>query len=238
MAKRTGGPTRTDAVYEQLRSDILGGVLESGTRLKFPELCAKYDTSVGVAREALTKLVSAGLVQSEPHLGFVVTQLTLEDLAELTQARIELETLVLRLSIQEGDVDWEAQVVAAHHVLERTPFVDSTSATQSTRGWAEAHAAFHLALLNGCKNRRLVEIARTLRDEAELYRQWSVAPGRGKGRDVAKEHREIMQATVARDADRAVERLRDHIVLTTQLLQPQAEQEPKPKRRKRTVNSA
>jgi DNA-binding GntR family transcriptional regulator len=236
MSKSSGGPTRTDAVYEMLRSDILNGVLESGARLKFPELCEKYGTSVGVAREALTKLASAGLVKSQPHLGFVVTPLSIGDLAELTEARIELETLVLRLSIQDGDVDWEARVVAAHHVLDRTPFVDGTSPGQSTRAWAEAHAAFHLALLDGCANRRLFEIAKTLRDEAELYRQWSVAPSRGKGRDVAKEHREIMQATVARDAGLATDLLREHIALTTRLLQPEPEQ--KPKRRKPAPKSA
>ena len=230
MPKSSGGPTRTDAVYEMLRTDILNGVLESGARLKFPELCSRYETSVGVAREALTKLAGAGLVKSQPHLGYVVTPLSLDDLAELTQARIELETLVLRLSIKDGDVDWEAQVVAAHHVLERTPYVDGKSASQSTRGWAEAHAAFHLALLEGCANRRLFDIARSLRDEAELYRQWSVAPGRGKGRDVAKEHREILQATISRDADRAADLLRDHIALTTKLLQPE---EPKPKATRR-----
>jgi DNA-binding GntR family transcriptional regulator len=242
MPKNSGGPTRTDTVYELLRTDILNGVLESGMRLKFPELCARYDTSVGVAREALTKLASAGLVKSQPHLGFVVTPLSLDDLAELTAARIELETLVLRLSIQDGDVAWEAQAVAAHHVLERTPFIDEKSAGQSTRAWAEAHAAFHLALLEGCKNRRLFEIARTLRDEAELYRQWSIAPGRGKGRDIAKEHREILQASIARQADRAADLLRDHIALTTRLLQPEPEETSKPKartaRRKQAPRSA
>jgi len=234
MPRTSAGPTRTDAVYGRLRADILGGVLESGSRLKFPELCTKYDTSVGVAREALTKLAGAGLVKSQPHLGFVVTPLSSEDLTELTAARIELETLVLRLSIQDGDVDWESRVVAAHHVLERTPFVDERTPDRSTQGWADAHAAFHLALLDGCANRRLFEIAKTLRDEAELYRQWSVAPGRGKSRDIAKEHRQILQATIGREADRATDLLREHIALTTRLLLPEPETRPKarPSRRK------
>jgi DNA-binding GntR family transcriptional regulator len=225
--------TRTDVVYEMLRSDILNGVLESGVRLKFPELCSKYDTSVGVAREALTKLASAGLVKSQPHLGFIVTPLSLDDLAELTEARVEVEPLVLRLSIQDGDVDWEAQAVAAHHVLERTPFVDGEIASQSTRAWAEAHAAFHLALLEGCRNRRMFEIAKTLRDEAELYRQWSVAAGRGKGRDIAEEHRAILKSAIARDAERATALLSEHIRLTSRLLQPEPDE--KPQRRKRSA---
>ena len=234
MPTSSAGTTRTDALYEVLRADILSGVLESGTRLKFPELCARYGTSVGVARETLTKLVATGLVKSQPHLGFVVTPLSIDSLTELTEARIELETLVLRMSIQDGDVGWEARLIAAHHVLERTPFVDTGAATSSTRGWAEAHAAYHLALLDGCHNRRLFEVAKTLRDEAELYRQWSIAPGRGKGRDIAKEHREILKAAIARDADRAAKLLTDHIALTTQLLLP----EPEKPARKRAAKRA
>jgi DNA-binding GntR family transcriptional regulator len=171
-------------------------------------------------------------VRSQPHLGFVVTPLSLADLAELTEARIQLETTVLRLSIQDGDVDWEAKVVAAHHILERTPFSDETT-DSTTRSWAEAHAEFHLALLDGCHNRRLFEIARTLREEAELYRQWSVSPGRSKGRDVAKEHREILRATIARNAGEAADLLAAHITLTTSLLQPDPETPPKRRPRAR-----
>ena len=231
MPKSNGGPTRTDAIYEVLRADILSGALESGQRLKFPELCSRYETSVGVAREALTKLAAAGFVKSQPHLGYVVTPRSLDDLADLTEARLQVEPLVLRLSIQDGDVAWESRVVAAHHVLDRTPFIDETSGSRSTRDWAEAHAAFHLALLDGCANRRLLAIAKSLRDEAELYRQWSVAPGRGKGRDVAQEHREILNATVSRETRLASDLLHEHIALTTRLLQPES----KPKRRKQAT---
>jgi len=214
----TTGVTRTDGVHARLREDILGGVLPPGQRLKFPELCKRYDTSVGAAREALTRLESAGLVRGQAHQGYVVTPLSVEDLSELTAARVEIECLVLRMAIAEGDVRWEADAIAAHHLLERATYLDPDNPARSTAEWAAAHAAFHEALLAGCGNRRLREVATGLRDEAELYRQWSITPALAKGRDVAAEHRAILDAAVARDLELAVRLLGEHISLTSRLL--------------------
>ena len=58
--------TRAERIYVSLRSDILTGRLLPGQRLPFAELGTRYATSVGVLREALSRLVEQGLVQSEP----------------------------------------------------------------------------------------------------------------------------------------------------------------------------
>ncbi|MGW4029220.1 GntR family transcriptional regulator [Streptomyces sp. NPDC004838] len=219
-----GGTTRTEGIYQKLRHDILGGRLVPGERLKFPDLCERYETSVGAAREALTRLKAEGLVRAQPHQGYMVTPLSHEDLADLTQARVEIESLVLKLSVQEGDMRWEADAVAAHHLLERTPFLSDDGGTHTGESWTKAHAAFHLALIAGCPNRRLAATARALREEAELYRQWSV--GQEPDRDLAGEHRAILAAAVERDADLAAALLRDHISHTTRLLISCAVDEP------------
>lgn len=210
--------TRTDDLYQRIRADILGGRLHPGQRLKFSELHARYEGSVGAAREALTRLVSEGLVKVQSHQGYTVTPLSHEDLADLTQARIEIESLALRLSVASGDLDWESAVVAAHHRLARAPFFSTTDRDRPSDEWTAAHARFHLALIAGCPNRRLLRAAQSLREEAELYRQWSVAFGQEPDRDLAGEHQRLCDAAVARDADRAVDLLRDHIAHTAQLL--------------------
>src|SRR5580704_10239777 len=96
LPKRTEKRTRVDDLHMTLRADILAGRLPPGRRLKFPELCALHGVSVGVVREALTRLAEQGLVRSEAHQGFEVVALSLEDLVELTAARIELEGIVAR----------------------------------------------------------------------------------------------------------------------------------------------
>lgn len=225
MAK-SGASTRTDGIYQRIRADILSGRLVPGARLKFPELSQRYETSVGAAREVLTKLAADGLVVTRAHQGYVVTPLSHQDLAELTQARVELESLVLRLAVLEGDIQWESRAVAAHHVLERTTFRNPADPAHPSDEWSVAHAGFHAALLSGCGNQRLVGMARSLRQEAELYLQWSVSFGTEPDRDLPGEHRRILEAAVARDADRAAELLRDHIAHTAQLLITCAPDEP------------
>lgn len=218
MERAIGGATRTGGLYDRVRADILGGRLQPGHRLKFPEFSQRYGTSVGASREVLVRLAAEGLVRSEARKGYLVTPLSHSDLAELTHARVEIESLVLRLSIREGDMQFEAQAVAAHHVLERALYLDDDDPTHTTDAWAVAHAVFHRALLVGCANRRLLGTALALRDEAELYRQWSVALGGEPSRGVLDEHRMLLQFTVARDADAAAQQLRDHIAHTTQVL--------------------
>ena len=203
-----------------LRSDIFAGRLVPGQRLKFPELSQRYDCSIGAAREALTKLVAEGLVTTQPHQGYAVTKLSYEDLFDLTRARMETEPLVFKMSVESGDVQWESDVLAAHHILQRAPYFDKDDSARLSDEWVSAHGAFHTALLSGCRNKRLFAIVSSLRQEAELYRQWSVLFEQDSSarRDVAGEHEGLLEAALAREPELAQARLREHIAHTASLL--------------------
>ena len=205
-------------MFAAVRGDILAGRLTPGSRLPFAELCARYDASMGVLREALSRLAEQGLVLVEPQQGYRVTPLSVEDLADLTAARVRIEGLVLREAIDAGDLGWESQVIAQHHTLVRTPQVDPADPGRFAEAWTGAHAAFHASVLAGCGNRRLRVIADGLRDSAELYRQWSRPLGHDEDRDIAGEHRALLDAVLARDAETAVGVLTRHIEHTTAVL--------------------
>jgi len=216
MAKRGGSGTRAEELYERLRSDVFMGRLRPGQRLKFPDLCEMYGTSVGPAREALTRLTSERLVTLQAHLGYAVAALSSDELTDLTTARVELEGLAFGHAIRSGDERWEADVVATHHML----VLRERQARGGVRGddWHLAHEAFHAALLAGCGNRRLVQIAQDLRAETQLYRRWA-APLLGEAnRDPAAEHAALADAALSRDVEQGVQLLRDHIAHTTQML--------------------
>lgn len=227
-----GSVTRTQEVYDRLRADILAGRLPPGSRLPFTRLTARYDASMGVLREGLSRLAAQGLVQAEPQQGFRVTPLSEQDLRDLTAARCAIETMVLREAMESGTVAWEARVLAAHHTLQRTPQMCEDDPERLTDEWVAAHAAYHGALLEGCPNARLRGIANSLRDSAELYRRWSVPLG-GTHRDIAGEHRRILDAVLAADPGQAVTALAAHIQHTTDALltkvdAEQAESDPSP----------
>lgn len=207
----------TEQVYALLRADLLGGVYPPGSKLKSTPLCERYGASVSVVREALSRLAEQGLVVAEPRIGFRVRDVSVPDLRDLTATRIDIETMALRYAIERGTMDWESDLVAAHHRLERTPLLTDDVPPRVSDAWEAAHSRLHSALLEGCASEWLLGIACTLRDSAEFYRRWSQL--QEPGRDVAAEHRAILTATLDRDADAAVERLREHYQHTTDIIE-------------------
>ncbi|MEV5410402.1 GntR family transcriptional regulator [Thermopolyspora sp. NPDC052614] len=218
MARRTrsSNPTRADVVLGLIRAEILNGRLAPGTRLGFVDLGERYKVSTGVLREVLPRLVEQGLATSEAQRGFRVIDVSVERLTQLTDARVAIETLVTRQAVAQGDITWETDVVAKHHALARAS--ETATGDDIPEEWLAAHDAFHGAILGGCDNVYLVETAARLRSISEVYRCWSYPEQTRVHRDVAREHREIMEAAIARDADLAAQLTESHIRLTTELL--------------------
>lgn len=207
----------TEEVYARVRADVLSGVYAPGERLKSTPLCEAYGASVSVIRETLSRLTEQGLVESEPRIGFRVRQVSIDDLHQLTSARIDIESLALRYSIERGDMTWESEVVAAHHRMDRTPMLTEDDPPCISDEWAAAHGCFHGALLDGAGNSWLLGMATTLRNAGEFYRRWSQV--HEPDRDVTGEHREILEATLARDAERAVRALTQHYQHTADIVE-------------------
>src|SRR5258707_15896732 len=165
----TTPPTRTEQVYDLLRSDLLNGLLQPSQKLKMVELTDRFGVSQSVIREALTRLTEQGLLIATPQRGFRGRDVSVEDIAELTETRILIESLALRLAVERGDLQWETGILAAHHRLERTPV--SRDDGTFNEDWSIQHRDFHQALLAGCGNRRHEPYATSLRVSAEHTRR-------------------------------------------------------------------
>ena len=214
--------TRTGEVYEALRADILNSRIEPGSKLKIADLSARFGVSLSVVREALTRLGAQGLVVANPQRGFSVIELSINDLDDLTNTRMQIESMAMRDSVAHGGLAWEGQVVAAHHQLERTKvYIDADRVNPE---WLDAHRAYHQALVAGGSSPRLRSIANALRDNAELYRMWSRTWAHDVDRDLAAEHRAIMTAAINADADAAAKALSEHIVRTSDAIKAFAAQ--------------
>ncbi len=216
MAQRTPPATLAEGVYLRLRGELLRGEQAPGSKLRINEMAGRYAVSPSVLREVLTRLAEQGLVVAMPQRGFAVMELSIPELEDLTRARRLIEMMALRESIADGDIAWESRVLAAHHRLSRTPM--STPDGHIADEWADAHVAFHHVLLAGGRSSRLTSIADNLRDCSNLYLHWSRELAHDTGRDVAAEHQNIAELTLARDADAAAEALGCHIERTTAAL--------------------
>ena len=220
VARRAGGESLAVDVYDQMRSDIFDQLYAPGARLLPVELCRRFGVSLGVMREALGLLAAQNLVQIARNRGFSVTTLSPAALADLTEARKVNEGAALRLSVQCGGVQWESEVLAAHHRLAAQPVYLPGPPVRGNRAWSQAHSAFHHSLIAGCGNVILLDICDRLSDAAELYRAWSGPPGviLEEGRDIAREHRELMEAALDHDAVQAVGLFEAHVERTAEIL--------------------
>lgn len=217
MAATKGKTSRSGYVHEQLRGAIIAGSYEPGSPLRLAELAARFDVSMSVVREALVRLSEQNLVSLTPNQGFRVVEISRDDLIDVTNLRVTLETLALRESIERGGVEWEAEVIAAHHVLERAD-LNADGSIGTTEEWSSAHTRFHHALGAACGSPRLTGIIDTLRDSSEIYRQLSARSELSAGRDIAREHRELMELATRRKTDEASTALERHLRRTTDML--------------------
>ncbi|MGP2439378.1 GntR family transcriptional regulator [Streptomyces sp. JW3] len=206
----------SEQVHARLRDAIMRGRHAPGDALKPQDLAKAHGVSLAVVREALVRLVGEGYADRLPNRGFAVPAFSDRRWQEIAEARRTVEPAMLRMSVERGDVDWEARVRAAHHRLARTPPYAPEEGDYYTAAWAEAHRVFHRTLLEGCGNAVLLETFDRMWTASELTRRWSAQ--RDPGRDGVEEHRRLEEAALARDADTAAEVLVRHLTLTAAAL--------------------
>ena len=207
--------TLGEVAYQRLRADIVSGALDAGKPLRLEALRQRYGLSFSPLREALMRLQSERLVLSTALRGFSVAPLSREEMKDATETRILIECEALRLSMRDGDDDWEAGIVASFHALslqvERQSRIAGKPEAADISAMEERHHHFHRALIAHCGSPRLLELADQLYVETQRYRLPSLV-GRVAGtppRDVAAEHQQIMDAALRR-SEAAVRHLAEH----------------------------
>jgi DNA-binding GntR family transcriptional regulator len=206
----------TSQAFERIRYDILLGTLRPSERLKIQALSERYEIGATAVREALSRLVTDGLVESEDQKGFCVSPVSQDDLIDLTETRISIEGMAIRKAIEHGNLDWEAQVLSSFHRLSRTP---PPTTLENHAAWALAHRQFHESLVAQCGSPWLLRLCVMLYDKSERYRNLAERSTRPEERDTAAEHRELMQAiAMERNADKAVALIGTHFRATTDVI--------------------
>ncbi|AIR00212.1 GntR family transcriptional regulator [Pluralibacter gergoviae] len=205
--------TIASQLEERVRRDIISGRLKPGSKMRLRELSVHYDAGVIPLREALSRLAMTGFVSAVDQKGFSVQRISAPELRDVTRTRLHIECRALALSIENADIEWESQLVAAHHRMGRHE-MRTPQTHQLNADWEEAHEAFHAALLANCGSPWLLRFVDTLCDQTLRYRALAAASPVGEGRDIALEHRQLMEAALARDVTRATMLLTEHYMRT------------------------
>lgn len=208
--------TRATQLLGRLRAAVISGQLAPGDRLVVGTLAETFEAGHTPVREALMRLASEGYVVQEDQRGFSVAPISRTELVQLTEARVVIEALVIRMAIQHGNDDWEGAVLAATHRLLKMNKLGPDGQTIDPI-WNERHLAFHQALVAACPNLVLLSTRSLLSDRAERYRHLSVRYLKAP-RDDRAEHEAMSAAVLSRDTDRAERLVRNHIERTTEIL--------------------
>ena len=201
---------RTMAEYalEQLREAIILGDLPAGAPLRLDELARSLGMSISPIREAVRQLEALGLARHVPHHGARVLDFDIEELRDLFQVRLSLESLAVRRAAErfsEPDGD------AAAAQLER---LDAARTGGDLREAMRAHTDFHFTLYDASGSSWLVGMIRPAWDRSERFRPALFGDGAPQERHRALDG-DLLDACRRRDPAAAADALYHHLELAS-----------------------
>lgn len=196
--------SKSEYVYRTLQEAILNGLLDPGTMLAQSEIAENFRISRMPVRDALKMLAQDGLVRLVLHHGARVTHFSDRDIQEIYAIRKILEGYAVREAIP--------------HITKAVIFqledirgaIEQNSRKGKVDSMIKENERFHLLLYEGCKNKKLLELLKNL---------WSSYPKRifwqihGRADQVVHQHKEILAAVKAKDANRAQKLVQAHLML-------------------------
>ncbi len=187
--------TAQDLVLTSMREAILTAALPPGARLRQEKLAELFGTSRIPVREALRALEYEGLVTSLPYRGFTVTELDADDIEEVYDLRVLLESHAVRLAVPLITDEDLAD-------LERL-YAEMRDAEEGDKQLA-ARERFYIRLYSISGRPRLVQLITRLRQEIARSLRWPTL------QHAPEHHEQFFEAIRSGDADGAVSRLASH----------------------------
>jgi len=190
-----------EEVAERLRQRIYARELAPGDWIDELKIASDLGISRTPLREALKVLATEGLVTMKLRRGAYVTEASPKDLADVYHLLSLLETDAARMVAEHASAAALAELIGLHRELE--------AAVHDTDRFFALNEAFHLRLLELADNRWRLQVVQDLRKVMKLHRQHSLQKS-GRLHESLAEHRALLAALTARDADAAAACMRQH----------------------------
>ena len=191
-------------VYASVKEAILDLSLRPGAILRKGEVCETLGVSRSPVSEAVARLAAEALVDVVPQAGTFVARLSMEEVREGAFLREALELAAVEQVAREVRPD---QMIQLRRNLR---LQEGLVADDDTAGFYAADAEFHELILGFTGHRRLPGLSRTAWVHVDRARRL-LLPEPGRMDETVEEHRSILQAIEARDADDARAALHSHL---------------------------
>lgn len=205
--------TRKHRIYADLRRSVIMGRRLPGERIDARELARRYGTSITPVREALQMLHQEGLVTIKPHVGYLVTQVTLKQLRDLMELREILELAA---------VERAASRITSQQLRELEEIYAGYTGDddESYARYTAENRTFHCAIAQATGNQELTDVLGHLHDRLARFMVL-----RHAGETMQYSHARIVEALRARRADEACRAMRDELIETHEIVMERVIQE-------------
>lgn len=199
-------PLLKDVAYEKLRSLIVSGDLPQGTFLAERRLAEVLHMSKTPVKSALERLESEGFITISPQQGVMVRTPTRNEILDLIELRLALETLAFR-RVAECGLTVEQEKAAAQNLKEQ----EDALAEQDIQKMAELDIAFHLLICEALGNHELIRVMTLLKARLQQMAFFVSSKARGRLEASVHEHQALLSALLAQDAGRVTALLETHL---------------------------
>lgn len=190
-------------IADHLMRRITDGTLPPGRRVRQEEVAAEFGTSQGPVREAFRTIAAEGLLVHETNCGYRVASIVADDVEGVRVVRELLESAALRLAVPR---------LNARDVTEIRRNYEHMNELAAAGGaeFSAAHEHFHLAVFDRAESPRLVAMLRRQWRQAQRMRAVVLDDPADRRATAHDQHRALLDAFIARDADAAVDAMTKH----------------------------
>lgn len=196
-------------VYAELKRAIMDGTYPPGSRIVADRVAAQLQVSAVPTREALVRLAGEGWIQLSPHVGAMVPPFDPTEVLENALIRAALESAATRLATPHLTPQHFKKLRGLLTAMDR-------AAKTSPSDYPRLNLEFHLAIVSACPYARMRELIEQVAEKTTRLRTVTFVPYYILASQT--EHRELLDALEARDADRAEQLSRRHIEEAGRLL--------------------
>ncbi|MFC3077755.1 GntR family transcriptional regulator [Phenylobacterium terrae] len=197
-------PSLTDKAAFWLKRDIVRGVFLPNERIKVDPLSKFYGVGRSPIQAGIMQLEPTGLLSHEHQKGHRVAPVSLADYDDVRQLYRDLYRIALRRAVKNGDMAWEERVVLTLHRTSKVPKVIDVRG-EGREMWQMAYKRLHAEILSGCGSPLLTALIADLGNRVERYVNLFADLQSDLERDHHKEHRELVDIVLERDAQKVIE---------------------------------
>jgi DNA-binding GntR family transcriptional regulator len=197
----------SEVAYAYAKERILDGRFAGGELISEQDVAEPTGLSRTPVREAFLQLASEGLLKLYPKRGALVVPVSALEVESVMETRLLVERFAIE-RVVEGRVDLAAQLAEAIAAQEKL------AAAPDPVRFVEADREFHRIFMAAAGNPILLELLDSLRDRQSRMGVTAIAREDGRMGTILGEHRELADAVVAGDGERASALLDRHLAGT------------------------